>query len=133
MSGENNCEATKPALDKDKICYDCLKTKGFGISMPIIIGITLLTITGIFEMYTAVYIALYVFWGLIFAIVLLTIKGAHYSLREYCKVNGENYKDVCVIAVFTVLTVVAILAIVIIAVMLPGNVEWWTSVNRSWN
>lgn len=114
-------------------CYDCLKTKGFAITMPIIIifaVMTAITVTGILNFNWLIFI---VGWGTIFFLTFGTFVLSVWCLKEYCKIKGTYYKDPTTIAVFGAFTIVGIVVSIFIAFYFPENIEWWFSEHRSWN
>jgi len=114
-------------------CTDCLKTKGFGIAMPIIIIsaiVTVLVATAELDSIWGFFIG---GWALIFFLTIGSLIIGGYCLSKYCKINDEDYKEPFVIGLFMLFTTIGIVVSILIIITLPENVEYWFSENRNWN
>ena len=100
-------------------CYDCLKTKGFGITIALIaisMSIVLSFVVGVltFPINTFEIILFIIFWVGIVGIVGILIPSllAAYAISDYCnKSKPKDYKHPKNIAVFGICVVFALIII----------------------
>lgn len=126
-------EDTNPTQDSKKeeppkppeYCYDCLKTKGFAISM---ILISIGTIFGSMILFPSLYgnipnpIELVIFiiiWFFVCGLILLLAILAVYSIRQYCNKNSGEYRQSWVAGVFSTLVVSVVILIMLVINELP--------------
>ena len=128
MEPENKALPEPVQRPSDKFCTDCMKTKGFAITVPLTILAITIGIAMIFGIVTVEmkWVLFAMFWGFCMFLTGFTYAGSLKCLKIYCTPSSADYKDPGAVVLFAILLVVAVLGTVVIVQQMPLNYEWMT-------
>jgi hypothetical protein len=114
----------KEFSEPPELCIDCLKTKGFGITLPIIIFAIIVAGTAILQVHDIKWYFYWLFWGIWIFATGITFYVAGKLLICYCTKNTNDYRDPALIFIFGLMIIIGFVASFVIIANMPSNFEW---------
>jgi hypothetical protein len=107
-----------------EFCSDCIKTKGFKITVACITFILIVATSAILGAHELRWYIFWVFWGVWITLTGLILSGSLMYIKSYCTKNTNYYKNNETLFKFATYFSISSVAILIIIATMPSNFVW---------